>query len=192
MNEIKDQNSIENRNEQINNLSIGTVVMIEHSAENYFSENMEMIKNLTNSGFVGLYISFQRPFVNVNSFFIENGIDVNKLRFIDAASAFTGEKQVQDEKCITIKENIEIDELVQAIYTSLPDLQGDKQFIFIDSLTTIALYKPLSETMRFSEFLVRTIKEENHHASLIFNVASDLAQKKFIKDIAFRVDQVIG
>ena len=81
---------------------------------------------------------------------------------------------------------------MRASYTGLPRLQSEKTFIFIDSLTTIALYKPLSETMRFSEFLVSLVrKEEKQQTSLIFNVAEDLAQKKFIQEVAFRVDEVV-
>jgi len=34
-------------------------------------------------------------------------------------------------------------------------------------------------------------KENEENVILIFNVAKDLTQKKFIKDIAFHVDQVI-
>jgi len=59
-------------------------------------------------------------------------------------------------------------------------------------LSTITLYKPLSETMRFSEFLVKTVRREaSNDLALIFNVSSDLTQKDFIKDVAFRVDNVV-
>jgi KaiC/GvpD/RAD55 family RecA-like ATPase len=101
--------------------------------------------------------------------------------------------QIEDPKCVHISEDIDIDDLVRAIYTSLPKLKGSKKFIFIDSLTTISLYKPLSETMRFSEFLIRTVKKaETESITLIFNVAKDLAQEKFIKDIALHVDEIIS
>ena len=47
--------------------------------------------------------------------------------------------------------------------------------------------------MRFSEFLMRTVRKENEeNVMLIFNVATDLTQKKFIRDVAFHVDQVIS
>jgi len=168
------------------------VIMIEQSAEGYFEKNIETIKLLLDNGFKGIYISFQRPFMNVYSMLKRYNIDTSRLLFIDAAAALSGEKQEEDERCIHISEEIDIDEIVRAIYTALPRLQSRKTFIFIDSLTTIALYKPLSETVRFSEFLVSLVrKEEQQQTSLIFNVAEDLAQKKFIQEVAFRVDEVI-
>jgi len=171
----------------------GIVIMMELPADTYFEANSNTIKLLINRGFEGIYISFQRPFKNISSFFEENGIDIDKLFFIDAAAALSGEQQHEDMHCVRISQKIDIDELVKAIYASLPKLKSKKRFVFIDSLTTITLYKPLSETIRFSEFLVRTVrKDETENITLIFNVAKDLAQKRFIRDVAFRVDQVIS
>lgn len=176
---------------EFDTLGIGSVVMMEHPAENYFCHNSHLIKHLIDHGYSGIYISFQRPFTNVSSRLRSEGIDIDKLKFIDVAAVFSGEHQAQDDHCININEHIEIDDLVRAIYTSLPSLPSEKRFIFIDSLTTIALYKPLSETMRFSEFLVHTVRNKEQPVTLIFNVVHDLAQKRFIRDVAFRVDHVI-
>ncbi len=175
----------------LSDVALGSVVMMEHPADCYFAANLEMIQQLIEQGYKGVYISFQRPFANVKTLLSHSNIDIDQLTFIDAASALTGEQQTTDDHLITINEHIAIDDLVRAVYTSLERLTGEKKFIFIDSLTTITLYKPLSETMRFSEFLVSTVKKEEN-ITLFFNVAKDLSQKKFIKDIAFRVDQVIN
>ena len=170
----------------------GVIIMIELPVNAYFEMNSSTIKLLTNQGFEGIYISFQRPFKNISSFFKSEGIDTSTILFVDAATALSGEQQNEDPRCIHISQALDIDELVKAIYLSLPKLKGQKKFIFIDSLTTISLYKPLSQIMRFSEFLMRTVRKENEeNVILIFNVAKDLTQKKFIKDIAFHVDQVI-
>jgi len=171
----------------------GVIIMIELPVNAYFEMNSSTIKLLTNQGFEGIYISFQRPFKNISSFFKSEGIDTSTILFVDAATALSGEQQNEDPRCIHISQALDIDELVKAIYLSLPKLKGQKKFIFIDSLTTISLYKPLSQIMRFSEFLMRTVRKENEeNVILIFNVAKDLTQKKFIKDIAFHVDQVIS
>ncbi len=172
-------------------VDLGSVVMMEHAAENYFSVNAHMIKQLLDEGYVGVYISFQRPFSNIKQQLSHLMINLDQLRVIDAASALTGEQQIDDDHLITIDEHLAVDDLVRAVYISLDQIPSEKKFIFIDSLTTITLYKPLSETMRFSEFLVSTVKQKKN-ITLFFNVAKDLSQKSFIKDIAFRVDKVIN
>ena len=171
----------------------GAVIMMELPVEAYFEANAASVKLLTGKGFEGIYVSFHRPFKNISSLLIQQGINTNKLLFVDVATAFAEKTQEKNQRCVHISPAIDIDDLVRAIYTSLPRLKSKKKFVFIDSLTTIALYKPLSETMRFSEFLMRTVrKHETQNISLVFNVAKDLAQKKFIKDIALHVDEVIS
>jgi len=54
------------------------------------------------------------------------------------------------------------------------------------------LYKPVSETLRFSEFLMRMVKDEKDIILiLIFNVAKDLSHKKFIQDVVLHADKTI-
>ena len=170
----------------------GVVIMMELPAEQYFETSVASIKMLTKMGFDGVYVSFQRPFRNIDQLMSKQGVNTKGLLFIDVATALSKENQVIDPRCIHISPAIDIDELVRAIYTSIPKLKNKKTFVFIDSLTTISLYKPLSEVMRFSEFLTRIVrKPEAKQVVLIFNVAKDLTQKKFIKDIALHVDEVI-
>ncbi|MFH1590345.1 MAG: hypothetical protein ABIC95_00305 [archaeon] len=171
----------------------GAKIMMELPAASYFENSLETVKHLVSEGYSGIYISFIRPFTNLYGLLESGGIDVKKLFFVDVASALVGDEQIDHERCIHVPDNIPVDDLVRAIYVTLPKLPTKRQFIFIDSLTPLTLYKPLSETMRFSEFLVRTVQKEidENRLVLVFNVASDLAQKKFIKDIALRVDEVI-
>ncbi len=168
----------------------GAVIMMELPAEAYFETGSSSVKLMTKKGFDGIYISFQRPFENISSLFSDQKIDLKKVLFIDTATSLVSEVQGKNPRCIHISRDICIDDLVRAIYTFLPKLKSRKKFIFIDSLTTITLYKPLSETMRFSEFLIRAIRKDQ--IFLIFNVARELAQRKFIRDIALRVDEIIG
>src|SRR3989338_8236901 len=171
----------------------GRVIMMELPAEAYFGATSDTVKALVDKGFEGVYISFQRPFANVQSLFKQKRINTNKLFIVDVATAFAQEEHEKHERCIHISPDIDVDELVRAIYTSLDKIKSKKKFIFIDSLTTISLYKPLSEVLRFCEFLTRVVK--NHKVegiTLIFNVAKDLAQKKFIRDIAMQIDETIS
>lgn len=168
----------------------GAVIMMELPAEGYFEAGSAAVKFLTGKSFGGVYVSFQRPFNNVISLLKDEGVNVNKMLFIDMATMLSGEKLVDDPRCIHLSSDVNIDDLVRAIYSSLDRIKSDKKFIFIDSLTTIALYKPLSETMRFSEFLMREVKKRSN--LLIFNIAQDLKQKRFIKDIALEVDEVVS
>lgn len=172
----------------------GIVTMVELPSENYFGHIASSLRKLIEEGYSGVYVSFQRPFSNLKELFSQFHVDVSKLLIIDVASAFAQEPQSNETNVVHISESIDINELVRAIYTALPRVVAKQKFIFIDSLSTITLHKPLSETLRFSEFLIRTTKHPDNPDEvvfLIFNVSVDLSQKKFIRDIALRVDEVV-
>lgn len=168
----------------------GAVVMMELPTDAYLEVCQTTLKVLIEKGLQGVYISFNRPFKNISSILEQNGVDTTNLIFVDVATSLGDEKSEENTQCVHISKNIGIDELVRAIYTSIQRFADNKKFVYIDSLSTISLYKPLSETLRFSEFLIRAVKNQEID-DVIFNVSIDLAHKKFIEDIALKVDEVI-
>ncbi|QQG40072.1 MAG: hypothetical protein HYS81_01530 [Candidatus Aenigmatarchaeota archaeon] len=167
------------------------VIMTELPTDVYLDKATDVVKFFVGQGFSGVYVSFQRPFKNLSSFFKKKAIKNDRIYVVDAASACSGADAHEAKTCVPVSEEVEIDELVRAIYTSLDKLDG-KKFIFVDSLTTMTLHKPLSDTMRFSDFLIRTVRKgEVKEVVLVFNVAADLTHKKFIRDIAMQVDEVV-
>lgn len=165
--------------------------MFEVPEEKYFDVNLETVKILVNNkNYSGLYISLHRPYKNLVSLLKGRGIDTDKLLFIDAASSQAAVKEKDTKKCTYISKDLNIDELVKAIYRMTPNIKGEEKFLFLDSITTLTLYQPLSETLRFAEFLSRTLTKKEVNG-VIVNVAKDLAQKKFIQDIVMNVDEVI-
>lgn len=168
----------------------GMSILLELDAESYLETIIKTIKKLQKKGLSGVYVSIQRPFKNISSLLKKQGIGINKIIFIDVASAAS--KETQGKKCkenVRISPKLDIDELTSAISTSLNQIKG-KKFILIDSLTTFALHKPISETLRFSEFLMRQVKDRKDIV-LILNAAKDLSQKKFIRDVVAHADRTI-
>jgi archaellum biogenesis ATPase FlaH len=164
------------------------IIMVELPTEDYLSTASVTVKFLVKKGFGGVYISFHRPYKNICSFMKHAKISMSDLYFVDFCLACQSEHP-KSKNLAHLSNEMKIDDIVRSVYTHLSNVKSKKKFIFIDSLTTITLYKRLSDIMKLSEFLVRTSKEEN--TLLIFNVPKDLAQKKFIRDIAFRADKII-
>ncbi len=167
----------------------GESILLELDTESYLGIIIKTIRQLQEKGLSGVYVSIQRPFKNISSLLEKQGIDLNKLIFIDVASAVSKETPEKCKGCVHISPELDIDELVKAIYTSLDQMKG-KKFIFIDSLTTFALHKPISETLRFFEFLMRRIKNEKDIV-LILNVAKDLSHNAFVQHVVTQADKII-
>ena len=167
----------------------GKSILLELAAESYLEIIIKTLKKLQKKGLSGVYVSIQRPFKNISSLLKKQGIGLNKLIFIDVASAVSKETPEKCKGCVHVSSELDVDELVRVLYTSLETMKS-KKFIFIDSLTTFALHKPISETLRFSEFLMRQIKDRKDIV-LILNVANDLSQNKFIQDVVAHADKTI-
>lgn len=167
----------------------GESILLELDATSYLGIIIKTIEQLQKKGWSGVYVSIQRPFQNISSLLQKQGIDLNKLIFIDVASGVAKETPEKAQGCVHISPELDVDELVKTIYTSLDQIKG-KKFIFIDSLSTFALHKPISEILRFSEFLMRTVKDRKDIV-LVFNVAKDLSNKKFIQDVVAHADKII-
>jgi len=167
------------------------IVLVELPTKDYMKQAIIKLKTLVNTGYTGVYISFQRPIDNLLKILKKEDIDTKKLVFVDVASSMCGGISKNAVQCIPLAPNVDMDDLIRVTYLALDKLKEKKRFIFIDSLTTIALHKPLSDIMRYSEFLMTTVKKDEQQVLLVLFVAADLRQKRFIKDIALRVDEVV-
>ncbi len=170
------------------------VIMVELPTDDYLDASVDSLRRLTSAGFRGVYVSFLRPSANLAKLLNGRGVDVSKVSIIDVASPCldSPDPDAAAGACPS-PSKLNIDDLVRAIYTSLGGIDSPRKFIFIDSLTTIAFYKQLSEVMRFSQFLIDSVKRHKYgDVVLVFNVASDLRQKPFIRDVALHVDEVVA
>ncbi|OYT55197.1 MAG: hypothetical protein B6U72_00150 [Candidatus Altiarchaeales archaeon ex4484_2] len=167
------------------------VAILQVPEEKYLQVNLETIKTLVEEfGYSGLYITIQRPHTNLMKLFRKQGINADKVCFIDAASSAAEETGEETENCTYVPKELNINDLTRATYRMLPDIKGEKKFLFLDSITTLMLYQPLSETLRFAEFLTRTLRKTDLSA-IIMNVGSEFSKENFIKDIVFQCDEII-
>jgi len=167
-----------------------SVIVLETPAEEYAETNISSIEYLLNNGYEGVYMSFQRPYDNICSLFSKNGIDMEKLYIIDNATGFSGEKQKFQPRCINITAGKGIEKNVKAIKVALSKLKCKKRFVYIDSLTTMALHETLSETSRFPEVLIKKLKsKEFEDVKLIFNVAQQLKGKRYNENVSVYADE---
>jgi len=170
----------------------GSIIFLEVPSENYLEANITSIKSLLNKKYKGTYISFQRPFKNIRSLFEQNDIDMNDVLIVDAASALCGEMQEDNPRCVSVSINAKIEEIAKATYQSLLKLDCENKFVYVDSLSTLALHEPLSDSLRFPRSLIDTIRQ-NHveNVVFIFNIAIDISSKRYAENILTYADSHI-
>jgi len=171
-------------NERLNDIDKEAVVVIESPVENYLQANVSSVKSMLDNGFEGVYLSFQRPFKNISCLFEEEGIELGRLFVIDFATAFSNSDQDLNPRCVNARPGVSVEDMVNTICSSLENLSTDKRFVFVDSLSTLALHEDFSETMRFPECLINTIRRKNiNDVTFVFNIAKDLARQRYMKNL---------
>ena len=178
--------------ERLKILEKDSVVIIETPAENYLEANISSIKSMVDNGYKGIYLSFQRPFRNISNIFEKENINLNSLYVVDCATAFSESDQEINPRCININPDVKIDDMVNIICNSLENLDEGKRFVFVDSLTTLGLHESFSETLRFPELLINTIKKKNiDDVTFVFNIAKHLTGKRYVENLNVYANEYI-
>ena len=178
--------------ERLRSNSEGSIVVIQTPSENYLDTNVSSVKTMIDNGYEGVYLSFQRPFNNISSIFERNDIDLEKIFVVDCASVFGYVNCDLNLHNVNLDSGFHINDIVDKICKSIGFLKGDKKFVFIDSLSTLALHKSLTETLRFSEYMINRVRgSKSDNVTFIFNVAKELNKKRFIRNIDVYADEHI-
>lgn len=165
----------------------GAIIAIE-APEGSAAINASSIRILLAAGMDGVYIDFRRTTKDAAAHLKKCGAGPARLVLISAIGECAGETPPG---CIQMPPGESTGELVRAVQSALSALNSPKKFIFVDSLAQLADSASLAETMKFSEFLTRLVgKRDVEYVILAFEASS--ARKKFIKDTAIRVDEVIA
>jgi len=178
--------------ERLKTYNQGSIVVIQTPAENYLETNISSVKSMVDNGYEGIYLSFQRPFKNISSIFEKNEIDLEKIFVVDCASVFSDLNHELNLHNVNVDSSFDIDNIVEKICKSLGFLKSNKKFVFVDSLSTLALHKSYTETLRFSELMINKVRRnKSDDVTFIFNVAKELDKKRYLQGINVYADEHI-
>lgn len=162
----------------------GGLFVFELPAEYYCKLNIHSVKYLVDHGCKGVYVSFQRPTKNISHLFKQFDINKEDVEILDMTS-------MSSEKRNTSSDDAE--RIWNKILCSLNKLKCNKKFVFIDSITTMALVKSDFWIDSFSNFLMKCIdNEEFNDVIFLVNVAKDLTDKKIVRDVSSAADGVFN
>ena len=161
---------IDSKNEEKN------LFLLKHSSEMYSESNAISLKILLNKGYKGVFISFQRPLKNLYNWFEKNGLDKNKMVILDYSDS----------------KDYKANELYKDITKKIGKISGEKKFVFIDSLNTMALCNSDVWVDDFTDRLVdnRSAKAFQNTVFII-NVAKELSRKNIVKNFVSYADGII-
>jgi hypothetical protein len=171
----------------------GWITLLNAPVERHMEVNIEAIRVLIEDmGFHGIYISVNKSYPELVKNFTKSGLDVSKLRFVDAVSQMYGAIPVDNKQCKYVQGPLNISSIVQSVRDFLDDMttQKSKIFVFIDSITTMLLYNHLPRTIRFSKFLTQDLRKTKVNGIMV-SVAAGMTSERLITEVKEFCDEVI-
>ncbi len=150
------------------------LILLKHSSELYSKNNAISLKILLEKDYRGIFVSFQRPLKNLIYWIGKNNLDKKNILFLDYSN----------------KKNLE--KLYEEILRSIKKIKGDKKFVFIDSLNTMALCNQDIWLDDFTKKILDEISKKKFGNTLfVVNVAKELSKKNIVNSFISYADGII-
>ncbi|HTM68513.1 MAG TPA: hypothetical protein VL426_04385 [Candidatus Binatia bacterium] len=122
--------------------------------------NVDAVLAFQEQGYEGVYVSLSKDYLSVSTALEQAGIELGRLRFVDAVSRMYGIAPVESPEVVYVDGPLSVDALIAAVASSLAGLVGEKRFVLLDSLTTLLLYNSPEATLAFNRTLKELLKKE--------------------------------
>lgn len=137
----------------------GKVTLLQVPLRQSIAANIETLKILQSWGFEGVYICLSYPAIELVWLFEKEGLDIDKIFFIDGISRMYASKELE-KNVEYIPSPMGTEAISNALRRTLSEMKAEKRFVFLDSITTVLLYNSFQQTMQFSNFITETLKQE--------------------------------
>lgn len=164
------------------------VLLIKVDSRSYLRANLELLKYLTDFAEGGIYIALNKPYLSLKKNFTKEGIDVGKLIFIDCLTRQLGGDEIDTNRCIYLNSPDPV--LLQVSIERAMDLiSSETRFIYLDSLSTISLYKSFETLIKFLRHITGKIRLRGF-VGTIFTVEKEI-EEGYLSQISLMCDEVI-
>jgi hypothetical protein len=179
---------IEKLEEELDNIPVDYIVLIETTAEKAFEVSVAVAKWLTNMRDSGIIVSANRPYSNLISILNKNGVNLSKLFILDCVSKnLNGE--VEADNVLFLENLSSLTDISLSISEHLKKVNGNKKFVFFDSVTTMLIHNKPYIFARFVHNILTRMRLKGVGGILVS--LKDKTNKEIRAEIAQLCDKVI-
>ena len=163
------------------------ILLVIVDAKKYVKISLEIVKYLTERA-EGIFVTLNRPYVSLKKLMEKEGINYKKIIFIDCITRQIGGEEIDPDRCIYLN-SPDPTQMQVAIERAMNMITADNRFIYIDSLSTISLYKSFETLLKFIRYLTGRIRVKGFIGT-IFSIEREI-DEMYYSQIALMVDEVI-
>ncbi|MEM0331199.1 MAG: hypothetical protein QXU31_00925 [Archaeoglobaceae archaeon] len=163
------------------------ILLIKVDSKSYVKISLEIIKFFTNFA-DGVYVTLNKPYFSLKRMLAKEGIDLSKLYFIDSITMQVGGEVIDEERCFYLNSPDPV-QLQVTIERAMDLITSNNRFIYIDSLSTISLYKSFETLIKFLRHITGKIRLRGF-VGTIFTLEKEM-DETYYSQITLMCDDVI-
>jgi len=181
-------NYIKKLKEELQKLPDGSIVFLETTEEKVFELGLLSVKRFSDKNYSGIIVSANRPYQNLVNLYKKNGINVDKMFFLDCISKnLNGQIRADN---VTFIENLSsLTDISLSIHKQINNGHGNKKFIFFDSITTMLIHNKPYVFVRFIHSILTKMRL-NSIGGILISLTGD-KNNEIRADIAQLCDKII-
>ncbi len=163
------------------------IILVKVDAKNYVRVSLEIVKFF--SSFAdGVYVTLNKPYFSLKRMLAKENIDLRKMYFIDSITMQVGGEVIDEERCFYLSSPDPV-QLQVTIERAMDLITSENRFIYIDSLSTISLYKSFETLIKFLRHITGKIRLRGF-VGTIFTLEKEM-DETYYSQISLMCDEVI-
>ncbi len=163
------------------------IILVKVDSKKYVKVSLEIVKHFTDVA-EGIYVTLNKPYFSLKKMFLKEGINIEKLIFIDCITLQLGGEEVDPDRCFYLSSPDPVN-LQVTIERAMDLITADNRFIYLDSLSTISLYKSFETLIKFLRHLTGKIRLRGF-VGTIFTLEKEM-NDSYYSQISLMCDEVI-
>ena len=143
--------------QELNALPEGYIVLLETNPEHILDLNIDVIKTLTQKGYLGIILSTSRPYSNIISLYKKNGIDTNRIFLLDCITKSQSASQQKAGNVMYLEDVSGLTQISLSLKQAMEEIQGNR-FVFVDSINTMLIYNKPTIFAKFIHTLMTRMR----------------------------------
>ncbi|WP_457590256.1 DUF7504 family protein [Geoglobus sp.] len=163
------------------------IILVKTTVTLYFSAVSEILRLLTSIS-KGIYVSLTKPCPSIKKQLERDGVHVDNLIFVDCATRQFSGDIASDDGCMFIESPNPV-QIAVYVERAMDMVDSELRFVYMDSLSTIALYKSPETLLKFMRQLTGRIRLKGFKGIII--VVENEIDPPYLAQLSLMCDSVV-
>lgn len=139
------------------------IILALSPSRTYRENNLTMIQEIQkDSNLRTIIICINHPESFLRDFYTRNGVDINRIYFIDAITHYaTGTTPTPVDNCRFVSRPGDLTAMSVAITSTMKEFKDEKTIIFLDSVNAMLIYTNTVNLTKFIHFIISKLRVMN-------------------------------